>query len=38
MGLPSMRSAIENQLGLKLVETTATYDVIVVDSAERPGR
>jgi uncharacterized protein (TIGR03435 family) len=36
LGLPSIERALEQQLGLKLVETTAPYDVIVIDSAERP--
>ena len=37
IGLPSMDRALEQQLGLKLVETTAPYDVIVIDHAQRPA-
>ena len=37
IGFPSMPRALEQQLGLKLVDTTAPYDVIVIDHAERPA-
>lgn len=36
LGMPSMDRAIEEQLGLEIEDTTAPYDVIVVDHAERP--
>ena len=36
LGLPSMETALERQLGLALEDATAPYDVIVVDSARRP--
>jgi uncharacterized protein (TIGR03435 family) len=36
LGFSSIPRALEEQLGLKLVETEAPYDVIVIDSAERP--
>ena len=35
-GYPPLPRAIEDQLGLRLVETEAPFDVIVIDSAERP--
>jgi uncharacterized protein (TIGR03435 family) len=37
LGLPSMDRALEQQLGLELEEATAPYDVIVIDSAQRPA-
>ncbi len=37
LGVPSMDRALEEQLGLKLEPSTAPYDVIVIDDAERPG-
>lgn len=36
LGIPSMPRALEQQLGLRLEETTAPYEVIVIDHAERP--
>jgi uncharacterized protein (TIGR03435 family) len=36
LGFPSIQSALDEQLGLKLVEAEAPYDVIVIDHAERP--
>ena len=36
LGYPPLPRAIEDQLGLRLVETEAPFDVIVIDSAERP--
>jgi uncharacterized protein (TIGR03435 family) len=36
MGFTSIPRALEDQLGLALVESEAPYDVIVVDQAERP--
>ena len=36
LGFSSIPRALDEQLGLKLVETEAPYDVIVIDSAERP--
>jgi uncharacterized protein (TIGR03435 family) len=36
MGYTPLPRAIEDQLGLRLVETEAPFDVIVIDSAERP--
>jgi uncharacterized protein (TIGR03435 family) len=35
LGFTSIPRALDEQLGLKLVETEAPYDVIVIDSAER---
>jgi len=36
LGYPPLPRAIEDQLGLRLVETEAPFDVIVIDSAQRP--
>jgi len=36
LGYPPLPRALEDQLGLRLVETEAPFDVIVIDSAERP--
>jgi len=36
MGFTSIPHALEDQLGLALVESEAPYDVIVIDSAEQP--
>ena len=36
MGFTSFPRALEDQLGLALVESEAPYDVIVIDQAERP--
>jgi uncharacterized protein (TIGR03435 family) len=36
LGYPSLPRAIKDQLGLRLVETEAPFDVIMIDSAERP--
>jgi uncharacterized protein (TIGR03435 family) len=36
LGLPSLPTALEDQLGLKLVPSEAPFDVIVIDSAEPP--
>ena len=36
LGFSSIPRALDEQLGLKLVEAEAPYDVIVIDSAERP--
>jgi uncharacterized protein (TIGR03435 family) len=36
MGFTSIPRALEDQLGLMLVESEAPYDVIVIDQAERP--
>jgi uncharacterized protein (TIGR03435 family) len=36
MGFTSIPRALEDQLGLTLVESAAPYDVIVIDQAERP--
>jgi len=36
MGFTSIPRALEDQLGLALVESEAPYDVIVIDQAERP--
>jgi uncharacterized protein (TIGR03435 family) len=36
MGFTSVPRALEDQLGLALVESEAPYDVIVIDAAERP--
>jgi uncharacterized protein (TIGR03435 family) len=36
MGFTSIPRALEDQLGLTLVESEAPYDVIVIDQAERP--
>jgi uncharacterized protein (TIGR03435 family) len=36
LGYPPLPRALENQLGLRLVETEAPFDVIIIDSAERP--
>jgi uncharacterized protein (TIGR03435 family) len=36
MGFSSISTALEDQLGLTLVESEAPYDVIVIDQAERP--
>ena len=36
LGFTSVPTALEDQLGLKLVESEAPYDVIVIDQAERP--
>jgi uncharacterized protein (TIGR03435 family) len=36
LGYPPLPRAIEDQLGLRLVETEAPFDVIVIDSAEPP--
>ena len=36
MGFTSIPRALDEQLGLKLVESEAPYDVIVIDQAERP--
>jgi uncharacterized protein (TIGR03435 family) len=36
LGFASMPRVLDEQLGLKLVESEAPYDVIVIDQAERP--
>jgi uncharacterized protein (TIGR03435 family) len=36
LGFTSIPRALDEQLGLKLVESEAPYDVIVIDQAERP--
>jgi uncharacterized protein (TIGR03435 family) len=36
LGFTSVPRALEDQLGLRLVESEAPYDVIVIDSAEQP--
>jgi uncharacterized protein (TIGR03435 family) len=36
LGYPPLPRALEDQLGLRLVETEAPFDVIIIDSAERP--
>jgi uncharacterized protein (TIGR03435 family) len=36
IGIPSIPTALERQLGLRLEDSTAPYDVIVIDGAERP--
>ena len=36
IGFTSIPRALDDQLGLKLVESEAPYDVIVIDQAERP--
>jgi len=36
LGYPPLPRAIEDQLGLQLVEMDAPFDVVVIDSAERP--
>jgi uncharacterized protein (TIGR03435 family) len=36
LGYPPLPRAIEEQLGLRFEDTEAPYDVIVIDSAERP--
>jgi uncharacterized protein (TIGR03435 family) len=36
MGFTSVPRALQDQLGLTLVESEAPYDVIVIDQAERP--
>jgi uncharacterized protein (TIGR03435 family) len=36
LGLQSLPRALDQQLGLKLEESEAPFDVIVIDSAERP--
>ena len=36
MGFTSIPRALDEQLGLKLVESEAPYDVIIIDQAERP--
>jgi uncharacterized protein (TIGR03435 family) len=36
MGFRSVPRALSDQLGLKIVESEAPYDVIVIDQAERP--
>jgi uncharacterized protein (TIGR03435 family) len=36
MGFTSIPRALQDQLGLALVESEAPYDVIVIDQAERP--
>jgi uncharacterized protein (TIGR03435 family) len=36
LGVPSLPRALDQQLGLKLEESEAPFDVIVIDSAERP--
>ena len=36
MGFTSIPRALEDQLGLTLVESEAPYDVVVIDQAERP--
>jgi uncharacterized protein (TIGR03435 family) len=36
IGFSSLPHALEQQLGLRLVESEAPYPVIVIDSAERP--
>jgi uncharacterized protein (TIGR03435 family) len=36
MGFTSIPRALEDQLGLALVESEAPYDVIVIDQAEQP--
>jgi uncharacterized protein (TIGR03435 family) len=35
---PSIFTAIQEQLGLKLEPATAPLDIIVIDSAERPAQ
>ena len=35
-GTPSVFTALEEQLGLKLESTRASVDVLVIDAAERP--
>src|SRR4051812_22103521 len=34
---PSLQAAVQEQLGLKLEATTGPYEVLVIDSAERPS-
>ena len=36
LGFTSVPRALDEQLGLKLVESEAPYDVIIIDQAERP--
>ena len=36
MGFTSIPRALQDQLGLELVESEAPYDVVVIDQAERP--
>jgi uncharacterized protein (TIGR03435 family) len=36
MGFTSIPRALSDQLGLKIVESEAPYDVIVIDQAEQP--
>jgi len=36
MGFTSIPRALEDQLGLALVESEAPYDVIVIDEAKQP--
>jgi uncharacterized protein (TIGR03435 family) len=36
LGFTSIPRALEGQLGLRLVESEAPFDVIVIDSAEQP--
>lgn len=38
LGFVSFPKALEKQLGLKLEDATAPYDVIVIDRAQRPAR
>jgi uncharacterized protein (TIGR03435 family) len=37
VGLPTVFTALQEQLGLKLASSTATRDVLVVDRLERPS-
>ena len=38
LGFTSIPRALDEQLGLKLVESEAPFDVIIIDQAERPYR
>jgi uncharacterized protein (TIGR03435 family) len=36
-GLPSLFTAVQEQLGLKLEPSTAPFDTVVIDHADRPS-